>query len=221
MELIQKPWKHGTRLAYDNVNDNYLNFEKNIRVLPSPYFYEPTRRFLLIEKFEPGSAKPYNEGAFHVWDDDNNEHRFFYLDQVIVHPDIIAKRKQKVETIGIIVDAINIPKGKGKRGRRPLNPELKKQKELNKENHIPGRRGRKPLDPEVKAKRDAEKAEKKAKGTGKRGRPAMDPSLRKTKPYVPKGTTGKRGRPTLPPELRKTKPYVKTGGKRGRPKKNQ
>lgn len=28
MELIQKPWRHGTRLAYDNVNDNYLNFEK-------------------------------------------------------------------------------------------------------------------------------------------------------------------------------------------------
>lgn len=45
----------------------------------------------------------------------------------------------------------------------------------------------------------------------------MDPSLRKTKPYVPKGN-GKRGRPKIDPSLRKTKPYVKTGGKRGRPK---
>ena len=192
-----------------------------VTILPAPYFYEPKRRFLLLEQFQPGSEKPWQDGGFHVWDEDNSEHRFFWPNQVIVHPDLVAKKKQKVETIQILVEEKNIPKGHGKRGRRPLNPELKKQRELEKANHVPGKRGRKPLDPEVKAQREAEKASKKANGTGKRGRPPMDPALRRTKPYIPKGTTGKRGRPPMDPALRKTKPYVKTGGKRGRPKKNQ
>ena len=197
MELVEKPWKHGIYLAYNNIGEDYLKFEIKSRVLPAPYFYEPKRRFLLLEQFQPGSEKPWQDGGFHVWDEDNSEHRFFWPNQVIVHPDLVAKKKQKVETIQILVEEKNIPKGHGKRGRRPLNPELKKQRELEKANHVPGKRGRKPLDPEVKAQREAEKASKKANGTGKRGRPPMDPALRKTKPYV------------------------KTGGKRGRPKKNQ
>ena len=66
------------------------------------------------------------------------------------------------------------------------------------------------------------KAEKilKSKGTGKRGRPKMDPALKKTPTvYVPTG--GKRGRPRKDPsELKTPKVYIPTGGKRGRPRKD-
>jgi len=57
------------------------------------------------------------------------------------------------------------------------------------------------------------------KPKGKKGRPKMDPSLKKTtEVYVPTG--GKRGRPKMDPSLKKTiVEYVPTGGKRGRPKK--
>ena len=55
--------------------------------------------------------------------------------------------------------------------------------------------------------------------TGKRGRPKMDPSLKKTvEAYVKTG--GKKGRPKKDPSELKSIVYVKTGGKRGRPKKN-
>ena len=64
-----------------------------------------------------------------------------------------------------------------------------------------------------------EKAAKKLKSSGKRGRPKMDPSLKKT-PTVYVKTGGKRGRPKKDPSQLKSVVYVKTGGKRGRPKKN-
>jgi hypothetical protein len=63
------------------------------------------------------------------------------------------------------------------------------------------------------------KAEKIRKSSGKRGRPKMDPSLKKT-PTVYVKTGGKRGRPKKDPSQLKSVAYVKTGGKRGRPKKN-
>jgi len=57
------------------------------------------------------------------------------------------------------------------------------------------------------------------KPKGKRGRPKMNPALKKTPTvYVPTG--GKRGRPKMDPALKKSTVYVKTGGKRGRPRKN-
>jgi len=64
-----------------------------------------------------------------------------------------------------------------------------------------------------------EKAAKKLKSSGKRGRPKMDPSLKKT-PTVYVKTGGKRGRPKKDPSQLKSVVYVKTGGKRGRPRKN-
>ena len=63
------------------------------------------------------------------------------------------------------------------------------------------------------------KAEKRKLTGGKRGRPAMDPSLKKVLgPYVPTG--GKRGRPSKDPAERKSLVYVPTGGQRGRPRKD-
>ena len=69
-----------------------------------------------------------------------------------------------------------------------------------------------------KRKEKAEKIRTRT-GTGKRGRPKMDPSLKKT-PTVYVKTGGKRGRPKMDPALKKSTVYVKTGGKRGRPRKN-
>ena len=63
------------------------------------------------------------------------------------------------------------------------------------------------------------KAIQKAKTGGKRGRPKMDPSLKKV-PVVYVKTGGKRGRPKMDPTLKKSTVYVKTGGKRGRPRKD-
>lgn len=63
------------------------------------------------------------------------------------------------------------------------------------------------------------KAEKRKLTGGKRGRPSMDPSLKKVLgPYVPTG--GKRGRPAKNPTERKSLVYVPTGGQRGRPRKD-
>ena len=71
-----------------------------------------------------------------------------------------------------------------------------------------------------KRKAKAEKI-RTSKGTGKRGRPKMDPSLKKT-PTVYVKTGGKRGRPRKDPNTLQTlKVYVPTGGKRGRPSKNK
>ena len=64
-----------------------------------------------------------------------------------------------------------------------------------------------------------EKAAKIRTSSGKRGRPKMDPSLKKT-PTVYVKTGGKRGRPKKDPTQLKSTVYVKTGGKRGRPRKN-
>lgn len=64
-----------------------------------------------------------------------------------------------------------------------------------------------------------EKAAKILKSKGKRGRPKMDPSLKKT-PVMYVKTGGKRGRPKMDPTLKKSTVYIKTGGKRGRPRKN-
>jgi geranylgeranyl pyrophosphate synthase len=47
----------------------------------------------------------------------------------------------------------------------------------------------------------------------------MDPSLKKEVTVYVK-TGGKRGRPKMDPTLKKSTVYVKTGGKRGRPRKD-
>ena len=60
-----------------------------------------------------------------------------------------------------------------------------------------GRRGRPALDPALKAARDADKVTRTERSGGKRGRPAS--STPKT-PQTPKLTGGKRGRPALSPE---------------------
>lgn len=82
-----------------------------------------------------------------------------------------------------------------------------------------GRRGRPALDPALKAAREVEKTARAVVSNGRRGRP------KSATPKPPKVSTGgRRGRPALSPEALAAKAAAKTatrarsGGKRGRPK---
>ena len=84
------------------------------------------------------------------------------------------------------------------------------------------RRGRPALDPSLKAARDAEKIAKSERSGGKRGRPKSNNT-----PIVKVSTGGKRGRPKVSDDViarrvaAKAATRVRTGGKRGRPKSNR
>ena len=85
-----------------------------------------------------------------------------------------------------------------------------------------GKRGRPALDPTLKAARDAEKIAKSERSGGKRGRPKSDNT-----PIIKAKTGGKRGRPKVSADIvasrvaAKAATRVRTGGKRGRPKSNR
>ena len=84
------------------------------------------------------------------------------------------------------------------------------------------RRGRPALDPSLKAARDADKIAKSERSGGKRGRPKSN-----NIPTVKASTGGKRGRPKISDTIvasriaAKAATRVRTGGKRGRPKSNR
>lgn len=74
------------------------------------------------------------------------------------------------------IAAAPIDPNRKKRGRKPMDPVLKAQKEAAK-NKAPGekgKRGRPALDPELKAQREKEKVERSLRSGGKRGRPAKN-----------------------------------------------
>jgi hypothetical protein len=146
------------RKAYflEDNEQEYLNFESGIDVLPAAHYESDTAgNFYYVKKHEPGE-KFWPEGGYECIDDYGMK-RAFYLDALIVHPRVFkGKTKAKVK--------VDEDKPKGKRGRPPMDPSLKKIV-----------------------------TEYKPTG-GKRGRPAADPALRKSYVYVPTG--GKRGRPS-------------------------
>lgn len=191
MDLIQKEYKHGIRIAYSNVEDELLHMKPGDRVLPAEAFYTPGNNFRLKAIFLPGSPG-YPEGGYEVYED--AAVRCFYPDEVIIHPLVIKHQPTLIMIDKGIQEKINYDED----GNIIPNP-------------IPKQRGRKSLS-------DDERAIKVAKSLlpkGKRGRP----SLGKTKvAYAPTG--GQRGRKKLTDEERaqrdKAKIYVPTGGKRGR-----
>jgi hypothetical protein len=147
------------RKAYllDEDEQQYTEFTPGIDVLPAMYYSSEVAsgNFYFVAKHEPGE-RFWKDGGYECVDDHGMK-RAFHLDALIVHPRTFqGKTKAKVE--------IDEDKPKGKRGRPPIDPSLKK------------------ITPEYKS-------------TGnKRGRPAADPALRKSYVYVPTG--GKRGRPS-------------------------
>jgi len=226
---------------FSDVESEYLNFEKGCRVLPAPFYEEPTLQFELIKRYEPGEKKTFPNGGFEVYGP-GNEIRSFDLDQVILHPFELKKfnffkKSQSEEAREKIIDP-NKPKGKrgrpakldengnpipkkeyvptgGKKGRKPKLDEFGNKIVTVKKEYVPsGRgRGRKPLSPEEKAKRELE-----AKKLADERQAKIDAGL----------ITGKRGRISTLTEAQKEerrlveleKDRLRSLGllKRGRPK---
>lgn len=229
---------------YADVELEYLQFEKGCRVLPAPFYEEPTLQFELIKRYEPGEKKTFPNGGFEVYGP-GNEIRSFDLDQVILHPFELKKfnffkKSQSEETREKVIDPNRV---KGSRG-RPKKLDENGQPII-KEAYVPtgGKRGRAPLSPEEKAKRELEKANQPiiVKEKGQRGRKALseeekakrklaeEQKLAERQKQIEAGLiSGRRGRPsTLTAEQKEEKRLaeeekdrLRAEGKlkRGRPK---
>jgi hypothetical protein len=142
MKIIEIENRFGPRKAYTNVDSQYTEFTKGIRVLPAPYFEDRKIMFTFFAKHEPGTPM-WPDGGYEVIGP-MGEFRAYFLDQLILHPEIIKLRHQV---------SIETNKSGAKRGR----------------------------------KAGTETKVVKTNGTGKRGRPSIDPELRKNKPYIATG----------------------------------
>jgi hypothetical protein len=170
MKLAERKGKYQPIPYYSEVEEDLMQFQPDIRVLPAPFFNEPNLMFTFRKRHEPGE-KGWSDGGYELRGPDG-ELRAFDLDQVIVHPSLV---KRKV--------SLNIETGEVEQ--KAVKPKSDKG------------RGRPSLDPEERQRRvDARLAQKPKSVTGKRGRPAMDPELKAQKEAKPKTTGGKRGRPT-------------------------
>ena len=207
MKLIEKPWRYGTYLAYDEVDEGFVPQQKGVRVLPAPFFYDKKLYFELWKRYAPGEKKTFPNGGYEVVDVSGGI-RSYDLDQIIIHPAVL-KHKKMLEKMA----------RKAEKKQKQRDKTLRKLKKDSKPKH--GRRGRPALDPAMKAHRDQLKVEAQARSGGKRGRPK---SVLSTAPKVDKPAGGRRGRPALTPEARAQRASVKaatrarSGGMRGRPK---
>ena len=207
MKVIEKPWRYGTYLAYDEVEEIFVATEKGVRVLPAPFFYDKKLYFELWKRYEPGEKATFPNGGYEVVDVSGGI-RSYDLDQIIVPPQVLKHKK--------MLDKM------ARRAEKQAKKRERTIKKIAKETKVKhGRRGRPALDPAVKAHRDKLKGEAQARSGGKRGRPAgsSTPKVVSEKP-----TGGKRGRPALSAEARAQKASAKaavqkrSGGKRGRPR---
>lgn len=212
MKINEKDWimdghKIGTILFYSDVEPELEATVPGTRVLPSCYYYEKKMRCELLNRYEPGQHKHFPNGGFEVWVE-NGGRRFFDLNQVIIHPDVI-KHTKRLEKMKL--------KAEKEQNKRLKSYEKAQRKVL----EGVKKRGRKALSPEEKAQREADKKARAERSGGKRGRPkGANPSTPKV--YVPTG--GKRGRKPLSEEVKAAREAEKkartqrSGGKRGRPK---
>ena len=193
MEIIQINTSSIPRKAYalSEEEQQYLDFKEGIEVLPAAYSEgETADTFTYIKKHEPGE-KHWRDGGHECWDS-YGIRRAFYLDALIIHPKVFSTKRK---TVKITPSEFNKPEP-GRRGRKPIPLELRKTK------------------PYVKT-------------GGKRGRKAIDPSLKKEqKLYISTGQG--RGRKPLSAEVKAqreaeklAKSLLPKSGKRGRPKKSQ
>jgi len=206
MKVIEKDWKYGKYLAYDEVEEIFIPTEKGIRVLPAPFFYDKKLYFELWKRYEPGEKRTFPKGGYEVVDVSGGI-RSYELDQVIIHPAVLQHKK--------MLDKM------ARRAEKQAKKKERTLKKLTKENRpSTGRRGRPALDPAEKALRDTAKAESKVRSGGKRGRPANPNKVVAVKSQG----TGRRGRPALSAEAKAAREAAKaaqtkrSGGKRGRPK---
>ena len=98
MKINERDWivgnyKIGTQLFYSDVEPELKATEKGTRVLPACFFYEKNIHCELIKRYEPGEYNLMPDGGFEVWCE-NGGRRYFNLDQVIIHPNIIKQNKR-------------------------------------------------------------------------------------------------------------------------------
>ena len=173
MKIIEKlkdgyiPYK-----AYEDVELQFKNFAKSVRVLPADFFHEPNEYFTLKAMYNPGEKRTFPNGGFEVYYGDGGCVYSYDLDQVIVHPYVLG-----IKSFGKTENTTEVKISKPK-------------------NTTPGKKGRKPLSVEEKAKCQQEKAIKYSKSNGKKGRPSKytpeEKAARLAKIEASKG--GKRGR---------------------------
>ena len=212
MKINERDWiigdhKIGTQLFYTDVEPELQATVKGTRVLPACFFYEKKVRCELLNRYEPGEYRLMPNGGFEVWVEDGGR-RYFELDQVIVHPDVIKHNKR-------------LEKMKSKAEKEQIKRDKAYARAQRKAVEGVGKRGRKALSPEERAQREADKAARAIKSGGRRGRPKGQ-AVSTPKVYVPTG--GKRGRRPLDPDTiaararEKADRAKRSGGKRGRPK---
>ena len=129
--------------VFVDVEPELLNFTPRCRVLPAPFYDEPSLNFELIKRYEPGEHPSYPNGGLEVYGP-GVEKRSFDLDQVILHPFELKKfnffKKNITDEVKEKVTDPNKPKGK--RG-RPAKLDAE-GKPIVKEAYVPsgGKRGR-------------------------------------------------------------------------------
>ncbi len=146
MKVIEDNTVFPPRKYFDEVEIKFQNFTPKCRVLPANYFNEYNTFFTLKARYEPGENKYFPKGGFEIKHVGGGTYSYD-LDQVVVHPFGLGMASYFSHAKNVVKEKVTghgVPKAK---------------------------RGRKPLDPEIKAQREAERAANKKPSTGKRGRP--------------------------------------------------
>ena len=155
------------RTHYTDIDSKFTHFTSKCRVLPANYYEDYNTYFTLKARYEPGENKYFPKGGFEVYHSEGGLYNY-ELDEVVVHPFEIGMRKYFSKSENVAKEKITDPnKPKGKRGRPKSDTPYVKPV------YVPtgGKRGRRPLDPAIKAEREAQLAAKQALPRGKRGRP--------------------------------------------------
>lgn len=167
MKIIENTDSTPSFKYYTEVEEKFLKFTPNCRVLPARYFSEPHLHFTLKKRFEPGEHKHFPNGGFEICDTNGGIYNFD-INEVVVHPFHLNMLKYFSITQNINKEKVTTGV-KGKRGRPKKDASELKTLPV----YVPtgGKRGRKCMDPSLKILKEASLAAKKAKSTGKKGRP--------------------------------------------------
>ena len=189
MKVVNIPADYFPRPCYkfdsEEEKKQFTSFKPGQRVLPAQHFESNSNiEFYFVARHEHGE-KGWNGGGYECRDSSGGT-RAFYLDALIIHPKEI---KVKDQTTAVTISNLNHKQ----RGRKRTKPIVVKDLNAPK-----GKRGRKPLDPEVKAQREAEALVKKQNSGGRRGRPKLPDHLKKSKPISTSTEQKRRGRPANP-----------------------
>ena len=168
MILVEKSWRSSDTSsmqvkAYRDIEAIYLNFTPGIRVLPAPYYDDPSANFTLRAKYEEGQNPRFPNGGFEVYGP-SGETRCFDIDQVIVHPYEVGQMKFFVKSASQETKTQVVDPNAPKRGRG--RPKIAEGERKTPTVYVSTGRGRgRPANPDKPAKIYVPTG-------GKRGRPA-------------------------------------------------